>query len=70
MWSEIIVASISFRRSLETANKCKVGVMEAYDVYLNHAFDQNDSEHWWWESERSKADSGSFYLLKGWSDPN
>lgn len=38
--------------------------MEAYDVYLNHAFDQNDSEHWWWESERNKADSGSFIYLK------
>lgn len=39
----------SFRRSLEMANKCKAGVMEAYDVDLNHTFDQNDSENWWWE---------------------
>lgn len=54
----------SFRRSLEMANKCKAGVMEAYDVDLNHTFDQNYSENWWWESERSKADSSSFYLLK------
>lgn len=46
------------------ANECKADVMEAYDVDLNHAFDQNDSENWWWESERSKADSGPFICLK------
>lgn len=37
------------------ASKCKTGVMEAYDVDLNHAFDQNDSENWWWESERRQT---------------
>lgn len=34
-----------FRRSLEMANKCKVGVVKAYDVDLNHAFDQDDSKN-------------------------
>lgn len=46
------------------ANKHKAVVMEAYDVDLYHVFDQNDSENWWWESERSKPDSGSFICLK------
>lgn len=36
---------LSFRRGLEMANMCKAGVMEAYGVDLNHAFDQNDSEN-------------------------
>lgn len=34
-----------FFSSSETANKCKVGVVKAYDVDLNHAFDQNDSKN-------------------------
>lgn len=36
-----MVVPILFRRNLEMANKCKVGVVKAYDVDLNKAFDKN-----------------------------
>ena len=64
---------ILFGRSLEMANKCKVGVVKAHDVDLTHAFNQNDSKNWWWEAERSKGEGNRlrlFYLPKRWSGPN
>lgn len=66
-YGQKLLPPILFRRSLEIANKCKVGVVKAHDVDLNHAFDQKDSKNWWWrqkEVKQKETGSGSFICLK------